>query len=130
MSKESPKELHVDVLQFGGGPSGLWPLRTLTEKGYSTILVEKDYLGNGQTISSQGTIYGGVKYGVGKAFRADSVQEIKGMPRRWREHLSGKLSPDLSDVKTLSDSIYLWVPKGRKMGALFSRAAVNILESK
>ncbi|MBU0958795.1 MAG: hypothetical protein KKB31_02500, partial [Nanoarchaeota archaeon] len=60
----------------------------------------------------------------------DSVSEIKGMPERWRRHIRGELFPDLSGVDVVSGDLYLWVPKGRRLKAIFSRLGVQILESK
>jgi hypothetical protein len=106
--------MNVDVTIFGGGVAGLWALNHLSKKGYECALIEKTSLGDGQTIRSQGIIHGGVKYSLSGDLRADSVEEVKQMPSRWRAHLSGqRKDPDLSGVKVNSQDYFLWVSGGR-----------------
>ena len=108
------KERNVDITIFGGGVAGLWTLNHLVNLGYSTILIEKDKLGKGQTISCQGIVHGGIKYALSSDVRPDSVAEVKDMPRRWQQHLSGeRKDPDLTNVKVQSDYCHMWVSKGR-----------------
>ncbi|HCC44093.1 MAG TPA: FAD-binding oxidoreductase, partial [Gammaproteobacteria bacterium] len=52
----------IDIAILGGGIAGLWLLNLLVSRGYSVVLLEKEALGAGQTIASQGMIHGGVKY--------------------------------------------------------------------
>ena len=56
--------MHADVVIVGGGIAGLWILSALRAEGYQTILLEKDALGAGQTLASQGIIHGGTKYAL------------------------------------------------------------------
>ena len=54
----------IDIAILGGGIAGLWLLNLLVSRGYSVVLLEKEALGAGQTIASQGMIHGGVKYAL------------------------------------------------------------------
>lgn len=102
------KNYEVDVLIFGGGVAGLWTLNKLSDEGYSCLLIERNKLGEGQTIASQGIIHGGAKYALPSVFRIDSSKEIREMPNIWRKHLRGELSPDLRGVEVTSENFYLW----------------------
>src|SRR3989344_793260 len=135
MTEESAEKAHdVDVVICGGGVAGLWTLNHLINKGYHVILVEKNRLGEGQTIKCQGIIHGGGKYALKENLRLDSVREIREMPARWRKHLSGEASPDLSGVRLLSDYCYLWISNDRGFlghaSALISKAGVKLLSTK
>ncbi|MFO1434372.1 MAG: FAD-dependent oxidoreductase [Candidatus Competibacteraceae bacterium] len=104
--------LNIDVAIVGGGITGLWLLSHLRACGYSALLVEGRRLGQGQTIASQGLIYGSSSYtlaGMGGAIdrTADSPTET------WRRCLAGTGEVDLSSVRQLSQCQYLWVPKVR-----------------
>lgn len=50
--------VEADVVVIGGGIAGLWLFRTLSTLGYQTLLLERDSLGGGQTIKSQGIVHG------------------------------------------------------------------------
>ncbi len=97
----------TDIVIFGGGIAGLWMLKRLQLEGYQAILIEKDQLGCGQTLASQGIIHGGLKFALsgnlGKATNA-----IADMPARWRSCLAGEDPVDLSHVKVLNDRYYMW----------------------
>ncbi|SHM30946.1 NAD(P)/FAD-dependent oxidoreductase [Phytopseudomonas punonensis] len=101
--------LSTDVLIVGGGVAGLWLNARLRAKGYATLLVERDSLGGGQSVKSQGIIHGGAKYALHGALSGAS-EAIADMPRRWREALDGSGELDLSGVRLLSDAHYLWSP--------------------
>jgi glycerol-3-phosphate dehydrogenase len=101
----------TDVLIVGGGIAGLWLNARLRQLGYSTLLVERDSLGGGQTVKSQGIIHGGAKYALHGALTGAS-EAIADMPRRWREALAGAGELDLRGVRVLSQSHYLWSPGG------------------
>lgn len=103
------REINLDMVIFGGGVAGLWTLYKAGQKGYSSLLVESDSLGSGQTIVSQGIIHGGFKYLLPHMTREDSAHEIRNMPELWRGFLSGKDRPDLRGV-IRSDSCYVWIP--------------------
>ena len=101
--------LSTDVLIVGGGVAGLWLNARLRAKGYATLLVERESLGGGQSVKSQGIIHGGAKYALHGALSGAS-EAIADMPRRWREALEGNGELDLSGVRLLSDAHYLWSP--------------------
>lgn len=101
--------LSTDVLIVGGGVAGLWLNARLRTKGYATLLVERESLGGGQSVKSQGIIHGGAKYALHGALSGAS-EAIADMPRRWREALDGDGELDLSSVRLLSDAHYLWSP--------------------
>ena len=103
-------EQKVDVLIFGGGISGLWTLNALSSEGYNVALIEKDSLGKGQTIVTQGIIHGGDKYLLPNNFSLASYLGIKDMPKRWREHFAGERLPDLSNVEISSRECLYWFP--------------------
>ncbi|MGX5221061.1 NAD(P)/FAD-dependent oxidoreductase [Pseudomonas segetis] len=104
-----PSTLSTDVLIIGGGIAGLWLNARLRKEGFATLLVEKDSLGGGQSVKSQGIIHGGAKYALHGALTGAS-EAIADMPRRWREALAGTGELDLSGVRLLSDAHYLWSP--------------------
>ena len=101
--------LSTDVLIVGGGVAGLWLNARLRAKGYATLLVERESLGGGQSVKSQGIIHGGAKYALHGALSGAS-EAIADMPRRWRAALDGTGELDLSGVRLLSDAHYLWSP--------------------
>ena len=128
------EEVSVDILIFGGGISGLWTLDQLVRAGYNTVLFEKDRLGEGQTVQSQGIIHGGGKYTLSQNLRLDSARTISEMPSRWRQSLEGKAFPDLSKARVLSDSCYLWVSKDlnglKKLSSFISKVGVKLINAK
>jgi len=101
--------LSTDILIVGGGIAGLWLNARLRRLGYSTLLVERASLGGGQSLKSQGIIHGGAKYALHGALTGAS-EAIADMPRRWREAMAGHGELDLSGVRLLSESHYLWSP--------------------
>ncbi len=101
------KSISTDIAIIGGGVAGLWLLNKLSKQGYSVVLCEKNALGAGQTIKSQGIIHGGLKYALtGKVSQAQAA--LSDMPRRWQECLSGTGEIDLSGVEILANSQYMW----------------------
>ncbi|WP_166823494.1 FAD-dependent oxidoreductase [Thalassoroseus pseudoceratinae] len=99
--------LQRDLVIFGGGVAGLWLLDDAIRAGYSAILIEASALGTGQTVASQGIIHGGLKYTL-QGLLTGSAAAIREMPQIWRDCLSGKRQPDLSETPVRSDSCYLW----------------------
>jgi glycerol-3-phosphate dehydrogenase len=98
--------LTCDIVIIGGGIAGLWTLNRLRAQGYHAILLEKNALGAGQTIASQGIIHGGIKYALTGELSKSSV-EISDMPAIWQACLNGKGEIDLSAVNILSKHYYL-----------------------
>ena len=104
-----PSVISTDVLIVGAGVAGLWLNARLRRQGFSTIVVERESLGGGQSLKSQGIIHGGAKYALHGALTGAS-EAIADMPRRWREALAGNGELDLSGVRLLSEAHYLWSP--------------------
>ena len=104
-----PSVISTDVLIVGAGVAGLWLNARLRKQGFSTIVVERESLGSGQSVKSQGIIHGGAKYALHGALTGAS-EAIADMPRRWREALAGDGELDLSGVRILSQAHYLWSP--------------------
>jgi len=71
------------------------------------VLVERDALGSGQSIASQGMIHGGMKYALGGKLTAAS-ETIADMPAHWRTCLAGQGDVDLRGTQLLSDAYYMW----------------------
>lgn len=103
----SRNRVETDVVVIGGGIAGLWLLNVLTARGFDAVLLERDALGAGQTLSSQGMIHGGLKYALAGALTGAS-EAIADMPRRWRQCLTGAGEVDLTGVPVLSDRYYMW----------------------
>lgn len=98
---------HVDAVIIGGGIAGLFTLAKLINAGYRAVLLEKDALGGGQTIRSQGIIHGGTKYALlGK--QTEAQKQIAAMPSYWRSCLSGTGDIDLSACRVLADRQCMW----------------------
>ena len=104
-----PSVISTDVLIVGAGVAGLWLNARLRRQGFSTLVVERESLGGGQSVKSQGIIHGGAKYALHGALTGAS-EAIADMPRRWREALAGDGELDLSGVRLLSEAHYLWSP--------------------
>lgn len=109
-----PPSYSTDIVIFGGGVAGLWLLNRLTAEGYQAILLERDRLGGGQSINSQGIIHGGLKYALHGALSGAS-RAIADMPRRWRDCIEGTGEIDLSACRILSPRFQLW--SGAGLGA-------------
>ena len=101
--------LSTDILIVGGGIAGLWLNARLRQQGFSTLLLERDTLGGGQSLKSQGIIHGGAKYALHGALTGAS-EAIADMPRRWGDAIAGHGEIDLRGVRRLSESHYLWSP--------------------
>jgi hypothetical protein len=121
--------LQVDVLIYGGGVAGLWTLAVLRYAGYRALLLENRALGAGQSIQSQGIIHGGFKYAIPGVKDMDSTAAIREMPARWRQHLEGLGTPDLSKVTVLSEECLFWLPSG-KVKELIGKSGLRMLRSK
>lgn len=99
--------LKTDVLIFGGGIAGLWLLNRLSNAGYQAWLFEKDQLGAGQSIASQGMIHGGIKYALGGKLTT-ATTTIADMPAHWKKCLAGEGDVDLRGCNLLSKDYYMW----------------------
>ncbi|MBI1214378.1 MAG: FAD-dependent oxidoreductase [Alphaproteobacteria bacterium] len=117
MSKK-PKPHVFDIILFGGGVAGLWLCNTLKRAGYNVILIEKDRLGSGQTLASQGMIHGGQKYVLQGAVTGHATSLAK-MPERWNASFEGWGEIDLTAVKMISDTQIMW-----PAGSILSDVAV------
>lgn len=126
MSRPGVQQVRVDAVIVGGGIAGLWLLNRLTDSGFQTMLLERNGLGSGQTINSQGIIHGGLKYALSGALTSES-EAIRGMPGRWRRCLAGTGEIDLSRVEVLSDSMLLWTTAGlgASIKGLFAQKAAR-----
>jgi glycine/D-amino acid oxidase-like deaminating enzyme len=92
-----------DIIIFGGGIAGLFIANRLKSAGFNLILIEKDKLGGGQTLASQGMIHGGQKYALQGKVTAQAAS-IAAMPERWEACFANRGEVDLSGVKFLSDT--------------------------
>ena len=102
----------------GGGIAGTWLLRLLSQQGYNTILLERNELGCGQTLASQGMIHGGLKYAL-TGLLSNESEAIAEMPFRWRNCLHSKEGEiDLRGTKILSNNYYMYSES--KIGKLAS----------
>ena len=120
--------LNTDIAIIGGGIAGLWLNAQLRSRGFNTLLIEKNSLGGGQTVKSQGIIHGGAKYALHGALTGSS-EAIADMPERWRKALNGSGELDLRGVRLLSDAHYLWSP-GSIAGNLTSFFASKAMRSR
>ncbi|MBB6520628.1 FAD-dependent oxidoreductase [Pseudoteredinibacter isoporae] len=99
--------IELDTAIIGGGVAGLWLLNRLHQQGRHCALFERDALGAGQTLASQGMIHGGIKYTLAGALSGAS-EAIADMPRRWGECFAGHGEIDLSEAKLLSEDFYMF----------------------
>ncbi|MCW8964084.1 MAG: FAD-dependent oxidoreductase [Gammaproteobacteria bacterium] len=110
-----------DVAIVGGGIVGLWTCVVLQDAGYKTILLERSALGAGQTLASQGIIHGGTKYALtGKL--TGSSEAVRAMPGRWKQHMAGEMSPDLSGIAINTPYQWMWDAGGvsSKLSSFFA----------
>lgn len=107
MTATSTTPDRVDVVIFGGGVAGLWTRWRLEGAGYSTLLLERSSLGDGQTIASQGILHRGTKYAFGKDVAAASMELLMAQ-EIWARALRGQEGPDLRSVRVLSPTTVMW----------------------
>ena len=105
MSPPAPGRLDATIV--GGGIAALWLLDALDEAGFAACLLEPGALGQGQTLSSQGIIHGGLKYTLRGLFN-QSANAVSAMPARWRDSLAGTRRPNLRAVTVRSPSTWMW----------------------
>lgn len=101
------RTLSIQIVIVGGGIAGLWLLNRLSREGFDVLLLEKNTLGNAQTLASQGIIHGGLKYALNGVLSPAS-SAIADMPARWRACLAGEDVVDLRGTRVLSDHYYMW----------------------
>lgn len=113
-----------DIVIFGAGVAGLWLANTLKRAGYNVIVIEKDKIGAGQTLASQGMIHGGQKYTLEGKVTNHALSAAK-MPERWEACFGGYGEIDLTSVKILSDNQVMW-PAGNILSdvAVFGAAKI------
>ena len=99
--------INSNIVIVGGGVAGLWLANLCKNLNYDFILLEKNQLGSGQTIQSQGIIHGGLKYALGGKL-SDSSESIRNMPAIWQACLENKGQIPLNQVKVLSNNQFLW----------------------
>lgn len=122
------QKIVADIVVVGGGVAGLWLTARLHQAGYTTLLIESNTLGGGQTVKSQGIIHGGTKYALNGVLTGAS-EAISGMPKRWRDCLEGDGELDLTGAKVLSAHHYLWSP-GDLAGNLMSFFASKAIRAR
>ncbi|MBL8746692.1 MAG: FAD-dependent oxidoreductase [Phycisphaerae bacterium] len=119
----------LDALIIGGGIAGLWTLHELTRLGHSCLLVERNALGRGQTVWSQGIIHGGLKYTLAGMMNP-SAEAIREMPRLWRQCLEGvaPAGPDLSAAGVRAQHCHLWQTSSiaSRVGMIGARVGLRV----
>ena len=98
---------HFDTAIIGGGVAALWTANVLKNAGQSVVVLTNSPLGEGQSLSAQGVIHGGLKYAVGGKL-TDSSEALAAMPGRWLAALRGEGPVDLKNADLLSDHQVLW----------------------
>ncbi|MGH1455183.1 MAG: FAD-dependent oxidoreductase [Alphaproteobacteria bacterium] len=105
------KAIQTDIVIFGAGIAGLWTFHRLKKLGYDVLLLERESIGCGQTIASQGIIHSGLKFSLaGKVNKLALI--ISKMPDIWRAALRGKGDVDLSTATINAQSQQLLIPSG------------------
>lgn len=99
--------LITDIAIIGGGIAGLMLQNKLEALGYSTLLLEQDKLGCGQTSHSQGIIHGGIKYALLGQI-TESANAVSKLPNTWEGYFNNTSDLDLSETKILSRHHDLW----------------------
>ncbi len=118
-----------DIIIFGGGIAGLWLANRLKRAGYNLIVIEKDAVGSGQTLASQGMIHGGQKYTL-KGGTGGHAQSIAAMPARWEACFSGWGDIDLSRVRSVSETQVMWKAGGSWLSGLAILGAARAVNKK
>ena len=116
----------ADIVIAGGGIAGLWTANRLLKAGWNVLLLETHSLGGGQTLASQGILHSGVKYGIDGSNR-QIADQLKALPPRWLDCLKGRGELDLSSVRVLAPSQFLW-SRDRLLGAFTASMAGRALQ--
>ncbi len=99
-----PVVIEKDALIIGGGIAGLWLLNCLKSASYRVMLLDKNPLGSGQSVASQGMIHGGIKYALSGSLTS-ATDAIADMPAHWQACLeSGRYC---CVARLLSDIYYM-----------------------
>lgn len=119
--------LPLDCLIFGGGVAGLWTLDELTRRGFATLLIERDELGSGQSVASQGILHGGFKYTL-RGMLTAAAEAIAEMPAHWRACLEGAAEPTLRGTRVVADECHLWQTRSlaSTLGMIGARAGLRV----
>lgn len=91
----------------GSGIAALWCANHLQSLGHDVVVLEKQQIGCGQTIFSQGMIHGGAKYSLDGQLSKSTIS-ISDMPHIWRNALDGIGYVDLSNSVKITDFQFLW----------------------
>jgi glycine/D-amino acid oxidase-like deaminating enzyme len=120
------KKINTDIIIIGAGIAGLWLHHRLNDMGYHAVLIEKNALGAGQTLSSQGIIHGGAKYTL-HGMLSNAASAIAEMPSRWISCLEGRGDIDLSNTQILSHHQCMWSTQdlSSKITSFFSSKVLN-----
>ena len=122
-----PAIARIDVAIIGGGVAGMWLLDGLTRAGYHALLIEKQALGQGQTVCAQGIIHSGLKYTL-QGGLTGPAQAIREMPALWRRCLAGTAEPDLRGTRIRSNACMLWRTQSlaSKLGMVGARTGLKV----
>ncbi len=112
--------MEIDVAVFGGGIAGLWLHRRLRALGFDSLLFEKNALGQGQTIASQGIIHSGVKYTFDGVNRPQT-EALSSMPRIWMDCIAGRGEVDLRGTEVIAEHQLMFTT-----GGLLNRIAGSV----
>lgn len=112
-----------DIIVIGGGVAGLYVAARLLRAGYNVIVFEKDKIGGGQTLASQGMIHGGQKYALGGA-ATDQARLVAEMPARWDACFGGYGDIDLTPTKVLGETQVMF-PAGSLIANVSAMAAAK-----
>jgi len=115
----------TDIVIIGAGIAGLWVFHALKRAGYDVVLLEKNAIGGGQSIASQGIIHSGLKYTLAGKVNA-LARSISAMPDLWRSALKGNGPVDISAAKENATSQHLLIPPGL-MGGLVKMVSKQAL---
>jgi len=116
--------VELDVAVIGGGIAGLWLLNRLRALGFDAALFEKNSLGQGQTIASQGIIHSGLKYAFDGVDRPQT-EMLSSMPRIWMDCIAGRGEVDLRGTEVLAEHQLMFTQGGmlnRIAGAFATKA--------
>ena len=116
--------VELDVAVVGGGIAGLWLWHRLRTLGFDAVLLDKNPLGTGQTIASQGIIHSGIKYTFDGVNRPQT-EALSAMPKIWMDAIGGHGEVDLRGTEVLTAHQLMFTTGGffnRMAGAVATRA--------